>query len=333
MTEDTTVPEISTSFAALASCFRGDFSPNIDWLVVLATANEHLVAPQLYASVRELAKQREVDRELLSYLAELTDANGDRNHRLYLQLDEVVAALNAKGIIPVLLKGAVPLVNASQPSDCLRILRDLDIMVRREELGATRETLSELGYQVFSDSHYAHSPGSYYRDDCVGAIDLHTELPGQTWAKITDPASPERLRKVSIDKGCAITPDPSFFFVINLFHDQIHDRGDLKGVTHIRYLLELRDLVLHQSNLLDWPWIFSQCQSFRARLALEQQLRMMHHYLAVPYPAGYKGSALGWILLQRRVLKEKSGFFERLDASAINTFLAVRRVLRSLTEA
>jgi Uncharacterised nucleotidyltransferase len=70
-----------------------------------------------------------------------------RNLALLDGLEELTAALGARGIRPIVLKGA-DLATSLYPNIALRPMSDVDVWVERDEISATEQTLSALGYRA-----------------------------------------------------------------------------------------------------------------------------------------------------------------------------------------
>jgi hypothetical protein len=90
--------------------------------------------------------------------------------------DEVLTALAGRGIDAVLLKGAL-LVETHYGDPGLRPMRDVDLMVRPEALGAAEAALAELGYaRTWTPGRRASAERYYQRAYERGAdkVELHT---------------------------------------------------------------------------------------------------------------------------------------------------------------
>lgn len=308
----------------LADCLRDAVDPETDWYRVIATANRHLVGPQLYRSLRDSASAARVDPEVMAYLADMDAANCERNRRLHAQLVEVSAAFGAAGLVPVALKGAAILARGHAPEASPRMLRDLDILVPGRDAAKADEILRGIGYAPFEGSASSHSSGSYYRKDAVGAVDVHTRLPRRFRQIVSAGDLENRTRSLTIGDSVIRVPDASLHFVINIAHDMLHDQGVLFGFLDLRYLLELVALCADSSDPLDWPWIDGKCASFRFRLALELQSRMARHLGASSFPKG-RTTALGRLLHERRLFNERHTAIGVLQWSAVRWVKRLRR--------
>jgi hypothetical protein len=141
----------------LGACLRGDFDAATDWLDIVAIANDYLVGPDLYRSLIRSGRAHLVDPEALEYLGQLDAANGERNRSLCREAAEVVAALEAKGVRPMLLKGVALLAKTRDPGDVARMVGDIDLLVDPEEVETAVEALESLGYALAEGTTRGHS--------------------------------------------------------------------------------------------------------------------------------------------------------------------------------
>jgi hypothetical protein len=102
----------------------------VDWEHVVGYASGDLVLPALAAAATDLGLSESLDRELGAFLNAVHAANTERNNELRDELSAVVHASNRVGIEPVLLKGALRLLDGLYPDDGWCMLRDLDLLGR-----------------------------------------------------------------------------------------------------------------------------------------------------------------------------------------------------------
>ena len=138
--------QVGAALEALIAGLRGRAVSTADWQSVIALANRSLLTPALFSA---LAHSGEIDRlpyDVREYLEFIHDRNWERNVRLRAQLAEAVAALNRRGIVPLLLKGAVPLFLSPASRIPARMTSDLDLSVEAAEEADAQECLGELDY-------------------------------------------------------------------------------------------------------------------------------------------------------------------------------------------
>ena len=101
-------------------------------MAVLELANNTLTTPFLIDLVDQA--DQSVPEDVKAFVREIYRRNALRNDRLKAQLEEAVAALNERDVIPVLLKGSAILATAAQRR-ATQIMADLDILVDPDQAG------------------------------------------------------------------------------------------------------------------------------------------------------------------------------------------------------
>src|SRR5690606_38936380 len=95
-------------------------------------------------------------------------------------LIDALAALDAAGIRPVLLKGMAVWATAAPDGEFDRMLGDIDLLVRPAETARAIEALMTAGFGCAShrEDAAAHVVAELGRPHDVGFIDLHQRPPG-----------------------------------------------------------------------------------------------------------------------------------------------------------
>lgn len=279
------IPSYSRSLIHWSECFRGLVPKNADWTSLLGLANQTLTTPALMEFATRF--KDEVPSEVYGYIAEIFKRNVTRNSRLATQLAETIAALNDRGVTPVLLKGAATLATTARHEHGLKLMSDLDIMVSPDEVAPTLAALLALGYTV----HYQPAPdavGNWHMDlkrPCdVGMIDLHCAPPGPAFFYRALDDVKQYCKIVHMGRGLAYIPSATYRALILMIHDQFQDSDYWSGNIDMRHLLELRDLA-HSPEGVDWNLLASFAPTELARNALETQLITLSRLLEVDVPA------------------------------------------------
>src|SRR5918999_4550443 len=100
----------SSTFVKLCQCLGGQAPSNLDWMAVLELANNTLTTPFLIDLVNQ--PDQSAPEDVRTFVREIYRRNALRNDLLRAQLEEAVAALNERHVIPVLLKGSAILATA-----------------------------------------------------------------------------------------------------------------------------------------------------------------------------------------------------------------------------
>ncbi|UEM20767.1 nucleotidyltransferase family protein [Skermanella mucosa] len=273
----------ASRFDALVSCLRGRPPADADWVGVVEEANRYLVVPAVRAALAGWAGP-EVPRDARDYLDFIHGRNHERNLRLRAQAVEAVEALNRRGIVPTLLKGACTLLTAAEDRLGDRILCDLDILVPEDGVPAALSCLSAIGYEVQPGEAQDHAPAALARRRDVGMIDLHVRPPGP--ARFHHPGRLARSGRVLAvgATGRAVLPSPEFRALHLIAHDMFHDKLYLSGDFELRRLVDLDGIVKAHPGL-DWKEVAALLDGRAARHALEAQLVALRSLLGANVPA------------------------------------------------
>ena len=102
-----------------------------NWVGTIGQASRHYVLAAFAAAMAELELTGGLEPYLQGFLAAFYAANGVRNRLLRRQLSEVTAVLDRIAVAPVLLKGAIRLVDGLYPDISWRMMLDLDLTFPR----------------------------------------------------------------------------------------------------------------------------------------------------------------------------------------------------------
>ena len=277
------MPNHSRALVDLCGCFRGRFPEHVDWMSLLALANQTLTTPALMEFVSRFERQIPADVRL--YVREIYERNLARNDRLATQLSETVLAINAQGVTPILLKGAAVLATTPRSRWGSRLMADLDIMVAENELGAALNGLRAIGYSVHFQT--PSGAGKWYADlarPCdVGMVDLHQCAPGPDFYYRVAGPTVQHCKLKPVGQGFAYIPSTTYQALMLIVHDQFQDHDYWTGNIDLRHLLDLRDLTNSQDGI-DWNQLASFAPSKLARNALESQLVTMFAMLGGDVP-------------------------------------------------
>ncbi|HTY69606.1 MAG TPA: nucleotidyltransferase family protein [Alphaproteobacteria bacterium] len=241
-----------------------------DWTRPLALANAHLVSPAMYASLAGANALASIPNDTREYLALLYGLNRDRNRALRRQAIELLAALNAAGIYPLLLKGALSLFGGLYPDVAARMIRDLDILVPAAQLGDATRTLGSLGYAVIARYEAGHNAyGDFARPHDPGAVDVHLELVETPYLLPATEVWARAKPKEAAPGAVFFVPSPSDAALHHLLHAQVHHRANFyRGVLELRQLHEFA-LLIERCADVDWEAIQTRLAAHRLDLVLE----------------------------------------------------------------
>lgn len=256
-----------------------------DWQAVLLLAIRLGVGPLLYQRLGPLQPVLNVpqpvsDRLRNHYLKSL--AQGERLQR---QVQEVLAALGARQIAVIPLKG-ISLVEKVYRDSGLRPMLDVDLLVRREQLLQAVEVLGGLGYKPATPIDVEeqckvlhHLPGLYKAG--TEHIELHWTLAPMTapfripvetlWAS----AQAGSIAGVAVQE---LLPEDT------LLHLCLHSAYLEAFSSGLRPVCDIAWCVESWGARIDWERLLLQAASWRGERSLALALRVAQKMLGVDIP-------------------------------------------------
>lgn len=288
----------------LCQCLRGAPPNQVDWMSVIGLANQTLTTPALMEFTKRFPKF--VPEEVARYVEEIFARNLLRNDRLVVQLNEAVAALNQRGVTPILLKGAATLALKDRTAAASRLISDLDILVSPNESDAALKCLLALGYRI----HYQAPPSAakWYvdleRQQDVGMVDLQRSLPGHPFFYCSHGDVRQYCTLIKNEHGSVYIPNPTYQALMLVIHDEFQDSDYWVGSFDLRHLLDLRELV-NAPEGLDWRMLARLAPSRLMRNAVETQLMALFVLLGVDVPPTMRARLIPRLQFRRRLLQAR----------------------------
>ena len=258
------------------AALQGRLPPEGAWPGVLEIANRGWLCPALYVSLRDADRLKDIPLPVREYLGFIHSRNCDRNRRLRTQLLEAVRALNAAGIEPILLKGAIDLFAAAADDIGTRMLSDLDIGIATNEMPRATAALGALGYRRTGNGREMARP------DDAGVIEFHDRPSARSAAYLSADlraCSPIEER----DGATARIPTATARALHLIVHDMIKEGDYWTFRIDLRHLHDLAGLARSREGI-DWQHLCAVLADRRARAALVVQARALEDLFGVVIP-------------------------------------------------
>ena len=256
-----------------------------DWPFLLRTARYHGVTPLLYWHVSRLAPEA-LPPELIDWLRAQFHANASRNLMMAEELLNVLGLFGQHGIRAIPFKGPV-LAATAYGNLALRMFRDLDVIIRRDDFPQAADLLVSRGYRrgygTTARARRAARPrGRYHRaflrDRPPVKIELHWSLTEEHFTSLlTADALSERLVDVPLGRGTVRTFCPEDLLLFLCVHGAKHYWGQLK------WLCDVAELVRGHPTM-DWGAVLDRATAFRTRRMLFLALRLAADLLGASPP-------------------------------------------------
>ncbi|WP_457595989.1 nucleotidyltransferase domain-containing protein [Hydrogenimonas sp.] len=272
--------------AVLEEIAKGD----VDWATLVGVANVELLTPALrYALKEEGVLEGLEDRMLVGFLDEVYRANEARNLGILEQLVDIHDILAPRGIEPLILKGGAVISEGYYPAIGIRLMNDIDIMIRPERFEEGLALLKEHGYEEFG------------RD--MGASHHHAPR----ISKAGFPAAVEPHRRIILDGSVEYIPydeettrysshpdlpharvlEPTWHLYHAFLHAAVVDKHHKRWRLALRYLYDFSRLAHRFGEDVDWKLLEELAIRYGHRKILQDYLFLAQSLfgLEAPLPA------------------------------------------------
>ena len=202
-------------------------SIDLDKLVKLASS--HLLIPCLYSKLSKSSIRKNLPKDFINYIKNIYQINKERNKTLIKEISEISEIFNKNNVNHVFLKGSANLISNLYEDIGERMVGDIDILVKKNQIAYANNLLKDNGYFenkiklfiVVSTSHYPR----HKKKNKVFAVELHSEILELNNSMILKPS--EILRKKIQFRGIWV-PNITDQYLSNIYNFQINDRGFYK---------------------------------------------------------------------------------------------------------
>jgi hypothetical protein len=157
-------------------------SETIDWDAVVKLSTSHYVLPALYVNLQRANLLHYLPKELVAYMAHLTQLNSERNEQIITQAKALNTLLLANNISPIFLKGTGNLLAGLYEDIAERMVGDIDFIFSTKDYPKAIELVRNFGYSEVNVSDYYLPGGKHYRrlqkEHNIAAVEIHSELLG-----------------------------------------------------------------------------------------------------------------------------------------------------------
>lgn len=264
---DTSLVDAHWQLCRLLSCVEGHADAGMRdlyagfgehfWIEFTELANRSLVTPAVWLALQDTQLAASVPLDYQDYFRAAYEWNAARNEAIQDELAIAISALNARSIIPVLLKGASYIKDRTYPRAGARILGDLDFLVKVDHIDAAAQVFQSLGYSPAGvpgrcyDRHHHVEP--LMNSSCQAYVEIHSEAVAEPLACVL-PAR-EIIAHAKIYENGKLTfavPTPTHAATISFLHSQITDGCDATARINIRSLMDMTRLNNNYRDSIDW---------------------------------------------------------------------------------
>jgi len=269
----------------------------VSWERVIHLANTHLIISALWVGLCEKGLDSELGNEVRDYLQELHRLNSRRNRGLKRQAIEAIAVLNKKGIVPMLIKGAVQLFQPVHRDFGTRIMVDLDILVPKDRIAGAIKALTQIGYKAYKGSNidwetHHHVPPLVRKGE-YGCIELHHKALGNKIAdQVLSTAEIWAKAKYCVTNGIRFKlPNVTHAVLLGILHSQVTHGYHQSLRLDYKALHDMVAMTVRRNGRVDWDQIRNRFTKHGLSSILRTQLWTAHRLFNLPIQNGMRPSA------------------------------------------
>jgi hypothetical protein len=229
-------------------------SRSLDWEFISEAAFSRNIAQLLYHNLKDLGNRHLIPPEVLEKLKKGYHGNIARNMFLYAELRNIVNAFQSAGLKVIALKGAA-LAGIVYRDAGLRPMMDLDLLVRKDDLGIAQRIMTDLHYTAAAElkseqwhrENHHHLP-LYRHPQKPVVVEIHWHFTENSFG-IDIKKWWERAREAKL-RGCRVLVlSPEDMLVHLCIH--LYNHG-YENTFFLRGLCDIAETLRHYEAELDW---------------------------------------------------------------------------------
>jgi Uncharacterised nucleotidyltransferase len=267
---------------------RGLLEKPVDWEAVLRLADNHGTSSLLYQNLSRLGDI--VPSAVLETLRQRYEKNVYKSLFLARELMRILDCLEGRGIESIPYKGVV-LSEVYYGDMALRQTGDIDLFVRKRDVGRSKSALREMGYTtrlvIPEDAvgDYLASGYEWTFDGPAGPnlLELQWALEPRFYAVDFDMEGLfERAVKVTVGGRSVKTPSPEDLLLVLSVHAAKHVWGRVILLRDIAQILKLENL--------NWDWVQSRARELGVERILRVTFLLANRFLGTGIPAAVESA-------------------------------------------
>lgn len=257
-----------------------------DWARFIAFAQKQSTAPILYHAIKD-SPPGSLLEPTLDELRNIYLGSAVRNVILYSELGKILRALQKSDIPVIVLKGAC-LAESVYGNIALRSMGDVDILVKKNNLGNTVQILNSMGYSA--DDFQAENQGFFGRH--LPRIKAPNKPPIEVhWTIFSsmDFEAPDEKEIVKIwerARPSVVAGTPCLMLAPEdlLLHLCCHISRQHLFNMRLRGFLDLRKVVEYYDNLIDWDVMQQRACHWRIDRAVRLTIFIAERWVGLELP-------------------------------------------------
>jgi signal peptidase len=261
------------------------------WSEFLDLLKPHWILPLLYKHISSWPQKFHPPEEIMHRMRKPFLMSRARALQMEKQLSEIINAFHKEGVQVLVLKGPA-LALTVYPDPAMRASSDLDLLVLPTQMAQARAILEHLDYKCLG-KRFEHSKDFYCEETFIHtskpryhrAIELHWDL--HSFSGISRDAALEDLfLRAAKVKSSALNFD-TLNPVDSLLHRAINMSIWHNKAIRLIWIYDTALLARELSSPDEWKALQERSIAWRARLALENSLKMAQVWVGLKMPGGF----------------------------------------------
>lgn len=276
------------SAEALSEEVRADVADSsLAWGHIAHTARMLGLGALLYSRCGDHGVREQIPAHVLRSLKDDYFFGQARNMKVYAELKKVLAAFATQGVPVMVLKGAA-LAELIYRHIGLRSMADIDLLVKREDLGRAAAILEEIGF--LADEHYRskqwyrerhHHLAPYLAPDRSVSVEIHWHVIERT-APADFPIDECWTRPTAVQ--IAAMPCYRLSAAHFLFHVAFHLSAGNQFLSQLRGVCDVAEIVRNFRREIDWQELLRVTGLARSNRHLYIVLRLASELFGASVP-------------------------------------------------
>lgn len=239
----------------------------INWDKIIETCGRHEIIPFLYYNLRKTGLNTIIPKDTLDLMERYYLTNLRNNLLIEKEIYSLLELANHNSISLIPLKGFSLIQTIYHNNPGVRMMVDVDILVKKDEFHKIREILYQIGYHkaVEATAHNSYSKPQHeilyskvLSPKLISHIELHHAISPARPYKINLPHLWERTqgRNLNSQKILLLSPEDTFITLV------LHLRRHLRRLT-LKFIIDIAELLNKNEANLDWQYIENSVKNNR----------------------------------------------------------------------
>jgi len=248
----------------------------LDWNEVVKKAKEQLVVPSLYYNLQWWRLAKFMPPKIEKDFKKIYLTNAARNTTIFYHLSKLLKHLQENHIPVVVLKGAA-LAAAVYPLPSLRIMYDVDVLLKKADVATVDSLLLDRGYIPQPHDKWQEEKAQYIyiSPNKLFSLEVHWALVSENSPTTIDTMKIwQRARPLRVEGAQALTLSPEDL----IQHLCIHtlSRHNFYSSIQLRNVYDLWAIIdKYGNNKIDWDYLLESSRQYRTSIFVYLALRKL----------------------------------------------------------